>query len=346
MIAFREMNDLPSRDLLDPGGACDRRGCEERVAGLFDCVERLYRSVEQPGELPAALARLAELVGAASALVLAVDGQERRLVGAAHSGNAGRARLPVSSQALRTVPLAGGFELVLERGPLQDAERATLVHLAPHLGRAIRLAERLGSRPAPSELGAELDRLPLGVVLLGATREVVGINRAARGLLASCTSLGIVEQRLVATRPGPRALLETLVERVTAPPSPERRFVGGRLQLDDDCWRRLELLVVRASADRLPAGAAGAVLLSAPGGAISAEQRYRDLFGLDEREARVAVDLLVGQPPSPLSGENDAAAVVQSIYRKIGTTRQADLLHFVLRPPGVVFEQAARRRLQ
>lgn len=348
MIAWNPMNELPHRHLLDSAAGSDANGCQQRVRRLLDCLDRIYEAIEQPQQLQEALAILAELLGAASALVLAVDGAERRLIGAAHAASSqtnGRGRLPVTSLGLRTVPLAGGFELVLERSHLPEQELALLVHLTPHLTRAIRLAERLGSQPAiAADGGVDLDRLPLGLVLLSASREVVAINRAARGVLSSCTSLGLVEQRLVATRPAARAILETLVERVTSPPSAERRFVGGRLELEDECWKRLDLLVVRAADERLPAGAVGAVLLSAPGAALAAEQRFRDLFGIDEVEARVAVDLLVGRPPSDLPAGRDAAAVVQGIYRRIGTTRQADLLHFVLRPPGVVFEQAARGR--
>lgn len=349
MIAWNPMNDLPHRDLLHPNADGDRHRSDDRVGRLLDCVDQIYRSVEQPNHLHEALARLAELVGAASALVLAVDGTDRRLIGAAHSpaeATRGRARLPLTSLGLRTVPLAGGFELVLERSHLPDAELAVLVHVTPHLARAIRLAERVGGRSAPAhDHGGELDRVPLGVLLLSASREVVAINRAARGVLSNCTAIGLVEQRLVATRPAARAMLETLIERVTSTPAAERRFVGGHLELDDECWKRLDVLVVRAASEPLAPGTVGAVLISAPGAAISAQQRFRDLFGLDPVEAQVAVDLLVGKPPTPLATDRDPSEIVRSIYRKVGTTRQSDLLHFVLRPPGVIFEQAARRRM-
>lgn len=349
MIAWSPMSDVPHRHLLRPAADCDSHRCDERVGRLLDCVDRIYRSAEQPGHLHEALARLAELVGAGSALVFAVDGTERRLIAAAHApseASSGRARLPVTSLGLRTVPLAGGFELVLERSHLPESELAVLVQLAPHLARAIRLAERIGGRSSTAhDHGAELDRVPLGVVLLSASREVVALNRAARGVLANCSSIGLVEQRLVATRPAARAMLESLIERVTAQPVADRRFVGGHLELEDDCWKRLDVLVLRAASEPLAPGTVGAVLLSAPGAAISAEQRFRDLFALDPLEAQVAVDLLVGKPPAGLPPDRDPTAVVQSIYRKVGTTRQSDLLHYVLRPPGVVFEQAARRRL-
>lgn len=339
---LRDFDDASRRAFR--GGSIDLRAAPSvaRDARLLDCLDLIYRAAEQPGCLSAALARLAELVGASSALVLAIEGSDRRLVGAAHASKpagGARARLPVSSQSLRTVPLAGGFELVLERDGWADVELATLVQLAPHLGRALRLADRLGHHaPAPRDPLGELDRLPLAVVLLSASREVLAINRTARGLLAHCTALAVVEHRLVATKPAARALLETLIERVTAPPDPDRRFVGGRLELDDAHWQKLELLVLRAASASLVPGTVGAVLLSASGAVISAEQRFRELFALDEREACAAVDLLVGRSPAAVDSLPAATDLVRSIYRKVGTTRQADLVQAVLRSPGVLFE--------
>jgi hypothetical protein len=87
----------------------------------------------------------------------------------------------------------------------------------------------------------------------------------------------------------------------------------------------------------------GAVLLAAPGATPPLAGRLADLLGLGAVEAELALDLIAGRPPAG----SDASAAQQRIaalYRRLGTTRQADLLRFLLRPPGVVFEAAERAR--
>ncbi|MCM2270678.1 MAG: hypothetical protein NDJ75_11295 [Thermoanaerobaculia bacterium] len=335
--------EQPASD-RDAGGEAATLPHSERLLAVLD---RFYDAAEHPERLRDALAALAELTGVGSVLLLAVEGVERRLLSATHAAarpGLGHVRLPLRSDALRTVPLAGGFELVLDRAELAPRALASLTLLAPHVTRALRLADRLAQPGDRRELRpSDLDRLPLGVVLLGKDGAVVTLNRAARGLLASSTALALDGRRLRAAAAVSHALLETLVERVVAPAEAGRKFVGGRLHLADEAWGAVDLLVTRCESCSERQEVHGAALLAAPGATPTFAGRLADLLGLAAEEAEVAVELIAGRTPA----DGDPAAAQQRIgalYKKLGTTRQADLLRFLLRPPGVVFEAAERSR--
>jgi hypothetical protein len=333
-------------DSKPAGGETPALPRSERLLAVLD---RFYDAAEHPERLRDALAALADLTGVGSVLLLAVEGNERRLLSATHAGARhapGHLRLPVRSDTLRTVPLAGGFELVLDRAELEPLALVALTLLAPHITRALRLADRLAQPGDRRELRpSDLDRLPLGVVLLGRGGVVVTLNRAARGLLASSTAVTLDTQRLRADAAVSQALLETLVERVAAPAEAGRQFVGGRLRLTDQAWGTLELLVARCESCSERHEVHGAVLLAAPGATPTFAGRLIDLFGLGADDAELAVELITGRTPA--SPDGDPATVqrrIAALYSRLGTTRQADLLRFLLRPPGVVFEAAERAR--
>lgn len=317
---------------------------EQRVAECLALLDHLYQAVEQPGHLASALGLLAGAVGATSALVQAVDGAEHRLIAVGHAAarenGSGAQRIPDAGGAL-AVPLAGGFELVLDRTQLPLESMAMLLRVAPHLGRVLRLGDRLSHRLERSrDLAVELDRLPVGVALLNATGRIVQINHVARAVLDEAMAIRIRDRRLVPSQTLALVQLEAQLERIALPADSERRSVGARIELEDETWGRIELLIVRISGGGLAEGIVAAALLSAPGASISPEARLRDLFQLTDLEARVAVDLLVGLTPSGPGRDGEAERALRSLYRKVGTTRQADLLHFLLRPPGVVFESS------
>lgn len=316
---------------------------------LLRVADGFYEAAEHPERLRDALGALADLTGAGSVLLLAVDGQERRLVSASHAQpnhGALRHRIHSTSESTRTVPLAGGFELVLDRAELSPRALASLTLLAPHVTRALRLADRLAHLVDRRELRpGDLDRLPLGIVLLDRHGEVVAINRIARELLATATSLRIEEARLHAATAVQEALLGTLVERVVAPAEGGRQFVGGRLHLLDEAWRSLDLLVAHCESSCERHEVRGVVLISAPGTTPTFAGRLGDVLGLGPEDAEIALDLVVGRTPTGPGGDLAAGqARVSALYRKLGTTRQADLLRHLLRPPGVVFEAAERSR--
>jgi hypothetical protein len=316
---------------------------------LLAVVERCYDAAEHPERLRDALAALAEIAGAGSALLLVRDGGEQRLLAASHGATrlaTADRRLPLRSDTPRTVPLGGGFELVLDRVDDAGGALATLGSLAPHLARALRLGERLGARPAALDLRtADLDRLSLGVVLLGADGGAVAINRAARGVLAAAAALELDARHLAPRAPVPNALVDSLVERIVSPPEAGRRFVGGRVRLTDETWGEIDLLLTRFDTRCEGAIVHGVALVTAQRATTSPEARFQEMFGLDERQAALAVELVVGRASGDAEDAESARAAIAALYAKLGTTRQADLVRLLLRPPGVVFETAERARV-
>jgi len=325
----------------------DPADCERRVTALLEFLDRAYEAAEHPDRLTEALTALADLTGASSVLLLALREGDRQLVAAAHNHHANgthAARLPLNSESLRTVPLAGGYELVLDPGQLGESQHAAVLRLVPHLTRALRLADRLGGHEAhDAHLAAGFERLRLPVVLLDRSGELALLNREARNLLAAAQALTIDNRRLVVHAPVPSALFESLVERVLSPPDVERRFVGGKLEVADSTWGQIEVVIAKLDAAFDGHDVAVAVLLAAPGKTPTPAERLAGLFHLSAEEARAAVDLIAGRTPSlPAGGDPDA--LIRGLYSKIGTTRQSDLLRLLLKPPGIVFERASRSR--
>ncbi len=318
------------------------------LEAVYRLVDLVYETVEHPDQMTDALAALAELTGAGSVLLLAIEGQERRLVAAGRAplriGEAGTGAVHVRSDRTRTIPLGVGFELVLDQDELAPRARAAIVRLVPHLGRALRLAERLGSaeRGDPGRLGA-LERLPLAVLFLDRGGRPIFLTHAARPLLASATSIQLEDHRLIARNPVSRALLETLLERVLSAPTASRSFVGGHLTLADDTWNRIDLLVAPCCTQIEKSEIRAVVFLSAPGCVKSPEALLQERYALGADEARTLGRLLAGQEPDGGDGPGGARALVDALYRKLGTTRQSDLVRLLLRPPGVVFESEAQR---
>jgi hypothetical protein len=318
------------------------------VKPLLATIERCYDAAEHPERLREALAALADLTGATSALLLVREGAEQRLLAASHGPSRAVADdRPLSwrSDSPRTVPLGGGFELVVDRLGDSPSALQLLMSVAPHLGRALRVGERLGARPAALDLRAvDLDRLAVGVVLLGADGGAVAINRAARGVLAAASALQLDARHLSPRAAAQRVLVAALVERVVSTPEPGRRFVGGRVHLADDTWGEIDLLVARFDTRCEGSVVHGVALVSARGATTSPELRFREMFGLDEHHAALAVELLVGRGESAADDAEAARAAIAALYAKLGTTRQTDLVRLLLRPPGVVFETAERVR--
>jgi len=253
--------------------------------------------------------------------------------------------VPLRSDTTRTVPLAGGFELVLDRVDECAETLVAITALVPHLVRALRLGERLGARTSSHNWKlSDLDRLPIGVLLLAGDGTALAINRAARGILSSATSVELSGRRLVPHSPVQRAMVETLVERLVAPPEPGRRFVGGRFHLADGTWGEVDLLLTRFDTRCENEIVHAVAVLSAAGAAITPEERLRDLLGLDTEETALTVALVLGREPREGDEGETLQTRIRSLYDKLGTTRQTDLVRLLLRPPGVVFEAAERAR--
>jgi hypothetical protein len=318
---------------------------------IYDAVDLAYQAVERPERLPSALGALARLAGAGHVLLIASQAaSHRRLVAEGRSeAHAGSSRLESTASggfrfadATRTVPLGGGYELVLDVEQLSPAALAALLRVTPHLSRALRLADRVESRPAPTAaFEPTLDRLALGVALLDGEGQLLTLNRPARALVSSSSLVGVARGRIEPTQAVPRTLFETLVERVLTPPAPQRRFTGGRVDLHAPGRAAVQLIVAPFRGHLERGEVECAVLISSPGAVPGPEEIFREAHGLSAEEARVATHLVSGRDPVAALPElhpDLVRKVQEKVFRKLGTTRQLDLVRLLLRPPGVLFD--------
>ena len=321
---------------------------------IYETVDLVYQSVERPEKLATALGAVARLVGIEHVVLLAVAGDgERRVLGEGHGDPAGGARAlettPSGSHRVmpstRTIPLSGGYELVLGAAELSPPALAGLLRVTPHLSRALRLADRIAAHgPAAVHSALALDRLLLGVILLGSDGCVLASNRAARSIVSSSALIEMRESRVAPTQAVQRTLFETMVEHLLAPATQHRRLAGGQLELHAPGRATVHVIVVPYFGKVEHGEAACAVLLSSPGAAAGPEELFAQRYHLSPAEARVATLLVAGRDPVAALPEIAPQIVrghQERVFAKLGSTRQGDLVRLLLRPPGVLFEGAS-----
>lgn len=281
-----------------------------RSADLLDLFDALYLSSYLPVE-GRALEILARIVGCEEASVRArvLDGPER----------ADRMEL--------VVPVGDGWELVLRVAVESAADRGLIERLVPHFARAL-------GRPDDTA-SAALDRIALPVLVVTNELEVSGSNRSARKLLDGDPGPLRIDKEGVLT------LRDSVDERrfrdaVRAACPPGR---GGRVTLEHDD-RPIEVILAP-----LPAGLdrpCCLVVLHPVGGPIEVPPRVvSDLYGLTPAEARVTSHLIGGLLPRSIADEmglsyETVRSYLKSIFEKLGTTRQTDLIRLVLTGAGAL----------
>jgi len=310
----------------------------EAESGL---VLMIYQAVESPDQLDSVLAALADLTGAESARLVRTGDNEHRVLATGRakswSGKAGGEASPAmeGEVGVRILPLFGDYELVLDRSDPSPERLAHLVRLAPHLTRALRLAERLEANRDGLSLGKQsLDRLPFGVALLDREKRVLLLNRAAGTLTRPGAPLDLREHRLIPRAAVARVMFDTLLERTVRPGRPgPRRHSGGQVTLPMRGQVGAELIVAPLRAPTERGLCACAVLMFSPRLAVpDPETLFEQAHGLSAEEARTAARLLAGRTPGDDEklGNAEGEARLLAILEKLGTTRQNDLLSLVL----------------
>lgn len=177
-----------------------------------------------------------------------------------------------------------------------------------------------------------LDRLQLGVVLLGADGGVVFVNRSARSILEKETAVRLEPGALLlADRAADRQLRQLL-------PAGDEEAHGGAVLVPRAGKAPLTLLVtpLGSEAGRFGAHAVRAVFLSDPErGVGSSEDLLRSLYGLTPAEARFVVQLLQGHTVEQAASElgvstHTARSHLRSVFAKTGTSRQSELVRLLL----------------
>jgi DNA-binding CsgD family transcriptional regulator len=220
-----------------------------------------------------------------------------------------------------------------------------------------------------------MERLAFGVILLAEDRSAVFVNREARRILNQRDGLTLSRDGPAASNPQTTIALRGLIKDAMVTSRVDGPTAGGSLSAERPSMKRpLGLLVAPLSANRFTPAARCAVVAvfhlsrararpltvilvpihhGLPGHSVDpgvlvallipevevgrqkSGQFLRDLYGLTQREADIAADLLLGHRVSDIArlrelSVNTVRTHLKRLLEKTGTTRQADLLRVLV----------------
>lgn len=229
-----------------------------------------------------------------------------------------------------------------EAGPFQERDLDVVRFLCPHIQRAYRLRSYLaGSRKQRASLQAALDSLAMGVILLASRGQVVTMNHAAERLLADDDCLQATGEGLRARDPDESARLGQLVHEATTASEEQELRPAGLLTISRANAPALLLSVspIRDFELNEAHPVRAVVFVSDPAQRVRpTHATLRALFGLTPAEYRLAMLLADGQKPAAIAemvgvSRNTLKSQLSGIYRKRGTSRQAQLVRLLLQLP-------------
>ncbi len=225
------------------------------------------------------------------------------------------------------------------RGDFSAEEQARLATLGVHLRRALEIEERLAGVTAERRALADaLDRLPMGVVLLGPGARVSFANARARLYARARDGFTLGADCLQAATPAVTARLRALLASVACAGSGPGQDAGGWMALPRPSGRRPYALLAGPLGPSHPTDApprARAVAIAfvsdperVPRGVAPA---LRSLFGLTPAEAVLAAALLAGETLQEHAAARGVGVAtlrthLKSLLGKTRTGRQAELL--------------------
>lgn len=227
------------------------------------------------------------------------------------------------------------------RPPFSAAEVIEFRRLVHHMANAERLARSIDERALDWELPQRiLDNMSVGALVADQTGQVRFANAAADEILAENDGLSRRDNRIQAARSFETNSLLAALRDVA---------VTGRSDKRDGA-----LLIARPSG-KLPYAVVVMPLTAAVGGEVKATRalvfmsdlahrnnelapRLSQLFGLSKAEARVAAGIAEGRRLTEIAEEFDVRmptvrTQLRAVLKKVGASRQADLVRIVLALP-------------
>lgn len=229
-------------------------------------------------------------------------------------------------------------------GPFTNKEVEHCQRLMPHFQRVLRVSQEIeAARVELSAVSTVLERSATGVLLIDRTGEVAFANAAARAMAATGDAFVLGGDRIRAIESGADANLQRLIAGAAGRTDRVTDARGGVIRLPRKSGGAPFSLAAAPLGDMTwsETGAVAFVLINDPDAAApQAVSAMRQLFGLSAAEARVARRLMMGDTP-----EQAAAALnirtstarwhLASLYRKTGTSRQAQLVRLLLSMPTI-----------
>jgi DNA-binding CsgD family transcriptional regulator/PAS domain-containing protein len=215
--------------------------------------------------------------------------------------------------------------------PVVDLELASFEALSVTLRAAAQLHHVLRSL-APAGIAMQaLDHVPTAVIVTDADGRVLQVNRRADRLLAQGDGLGVHAGRLNAARSFESAKLVHLIAAAVGPG--EAAGKSGRMLVARGPDRSPLSLIVAplgatASSHHRPLAL---IVIGDPEARLPPRAALAELFSLSPAEARLAAELMTGKTLAACAAgfgvqRETVRTQLRSILRKVGVTRQADLL--------------------
>jgi DNA-binding CsgD family transcriptional regulator len=224
-------------------------------------------------------------------------------------------------------------------GPFFCRNLELLRFLGPHLQRAFRLHLQLSELRARTEsLEQAVDMLATGIIFLAGDGRIIHMNQAASKILAENDGLMAVQGRLLAESSAESSRLENLLLQASPTSLGTGTGPAGGVTISRRVRPPLQVLITPVRNLNLDASCPviAIAFVSDPAQRIRpAADILRALFGLTPAECRVALLLGDGHTPPGISeligvSTNTLKTQLASIYRKTGTSRQAQLVRTLL----------------
>jgi DNA-binding CsgD family transcriptional regulator/PAS domain-containing protein len=250
-----------------------------------------------------------------------------------------RMTLSIEEECRRVISFARPASL----GEYATAELEHCHRLMPHFQRAARVMRRVEeSNLVLTAFSDLLERSPTGVLLLGHSGKVLFANRAARAIAQSADGFLLRGERIEALNRPTHAALQRLIAGATGRADRADAARGGAMRLPRTSGRPDFAIVAAPLATGTAwaeSGPVAFILVTDPETtAARPEAMIRQLFGLSPAETRVAHRLMMGESPEQAAAFLDVTIAtarwhLASLYRKTGTSRQAQLMRLLLSVP-------------
>ncbi len=223
------------------------------------------------------------------------------------------------------------------QGAFTEAESRRFDAVLPHVGRALRIARRLGAAEAAgARLAAMLDALPLAALVVDPRGRIVGGNAASEAAVAQ-GGLSTRGGRLRATAPAAAARLRAALGRCGSDPAAPAGIVP--IDAEGPAPRFLEVVPFRLPDGGGPGGPACLVTVHEPlrpRDRLARPGLLADLYGLTATEEAVARAIGLGESPAAIAGATGSSVGtvrwhLKNVLSKLGVHSQAELASRVCR---------------
>ena len=235
--------------------------------------------------------------------------------------------------------VAIGFNRPLKEGAFSEAEIGVVRVLAPHIGRAMQIRQKLvETETLNTSLFGLLESTRIGFVALDRNGKITRANDVAVDFLRYDRGLSDMGGRLRAAHQKENERLQMLIAGVLSEGFGVGKS-GGAIRLTSPCAkRRLSVLVMPVSvrgASFVAGTPVAAVLIQDETDAgIMSGAVLRVLYGLSPAETRLALEFAKGQTLARCSeilgvSKETARTQLKSVLSKTGTHRQAELMRLL-----------------